>query len=441
MELKMGDTIYIKGFINEDPEFHCWKHMKDLIGFPTKVCLIRNNKIYVTHPILDVVNFNEDCVNYEVIDNGNLIHNKKLNEEEQEELKLNKVQEKLLRILNKFQNGDIDVDFIENAIGGLDKFFNLLTKNNLLGYIDPFSSDWDDYQNQLFYLFYENDSSFVWTIVDKFISDVTKIGNDYYFDTSPAELSGFFETGYRSEMSRDTIESILQGEHDMNFWDVTDDVYRDVYTELKNENKQLVNERIVLELRDMKTIGTDTELLKEIAREQGRNDVELTDDVISRVLGDDDTIEYLINKELYDVRSDLYSLYQGCYEGVLTEEWYKSLMGELIGSVIDNGEIDDYSYKKQSFDKDGNKVSRTFYGTRYKATNCIYNVVSEWLNDNKDCNGTYCDTIIYFGSYERLYSDLIDDGGRESLKVPRLDEYPNYREVNSCVNRNIGDYF
>ena len=362
---------------------------------------------------------------------------------EQEEPKLTKVQEKLLRILDRFQNGDIDIDFIENAIGGLDKFFNLLSKNNLLDYIDPFSRDWGDYQNQLFYLFYQNDISFVWTIVDKLLSDVTKIGDDYYFDTSTSDLAGFFNTNYRSEISRTGIEDILSGEHNMDFWDVTDNVYRDVYDELTNENKQLVKERIALDLKDIKTIGTDTELLEEIAQEQGRDDVELTDEVISRILGDDDTIEYLINKELDDVRSELYSLYSGCYSGILNDEWYDSLMDELVGFVIDDTRRDEYSYKKQVWGKEGEgiKVDKTFYGTRYKATICIYEVVSEWLEENKNCEGRYCDTIEHFGSYDRLLADLIDDGARESLRVPRLDEYPDHRKVNSCVNGNIGEYF
>jgi hypothetical protein len=27
------------------------------------------------------------------------------------------------------------------------------------------------------------------------------------------------------------------------------------------------------------------------------------------------------------------------------------------------------------------------------------------------------------------------------LRVPRLDDYPDHRKVNSCVNGNIGEYF
>jgi hypothetical protein len=367
---------------------------------------------------------------------------KNINEEE--ESKSSKNKERLLNLVRRLNDGDDDdvtIDVVERFFGSLSNFISLLDKNDLLFELDPFSRDWGDYQNQLFYAFYQNNSSFVWKIVDKYLSDVTKIGDDYYYDTSSDDLAGFFNTNYRSEISRNGIESILGGEYDMNFWDVTDDVYRDVYDELTPENKKEVNQRIVSDLKNMKTIDTHTELLEEISEEQGREDVELTEEVISRILNDDDTIEYLINKELDDIRSDLYIIYQGCYEGILGGEWYDSLMNELVGFVIDNDKRDEYSYKKQVWDKDSNRVEKTFYGTRYKATNCIYDVVSEWLEENKNCEGGYCDTIEYFGSYDRLLADLIDDGARESLRVPRLDEYPDHRKVESCVNGNIGGYF
>ena len=78
MELKMGDTIYIKGFKDEKPEFYCQKHMKDLIGFPTRVFLIRNGEVYVTHPILDAVPLSENCVDYEVLEDIDLGYHREL---------------------------------------------------------------------------------------------------------------------------------------------------------------------------------------------------------------------------------------------------------------------------------------------------------------------------------------------------------------------------
>ena len=446
MKLKDGDIIHITGLKSNKPGSDCETNYEGLVGIPTKVVSYRGS-LYLTHPTLYLIPFESDCIEFNIMENVELGGRHKVKrttlkeQEESEEPKLSRQQEKLLLILTKFQEGDIDLQYLEDSVGGLDNFLKLLSKNNLLTHIDPFSHDWDDYQNQLFYSFYQNDTSFVWTIVDKLLSDVTKIGNDYYLDTTPGDLAGYFNTIYRNEISRDGIESILSGEYDMNFWDVTDDVYRDVYDELTPENKKEVNERIISELKDMKTIDTHTELLEEIAEEQGREDVELTDEVISRILQDDDTIEYLINKELPDgVRSDLYSIYQGCYEGTLTDEWYESLMSELVGFVIDDTNRDEYSYKKQVYDKEGKRVEKTFYGTRYKATNCIYEVVSEWLEENKNCEG-YCDTIEYFGNYSSLLGDLISDGARESLRVPRLDDYPDSRKVEKCVNGSIRDYF
>ena len=472
IKLKEGDIIYIKSFLDDNPEFFCWKHLKDLVGMPTQITSVNHNNgiIYITHPFYDKVPFNEGCVDYEVLNDyeegehknikssqkeilsliqkdlsdkdkdfvTDYTFKKKLKENE-EERKKSKKEEKFLDIINDIENGDLDID----SFGGVDNLLDIIKEEDMLHLINPDAQVWSDYQNQLFYVFYQKDNSFVWKIVDMYLSDVVKIGDDYYFDTSTGDLAGFFDTNYRSEISRNGIESILSGEHDMNFYDVTDNVYSDVYDELTPENKKLVKERIALDLKDMNTIGTDTELLEEIAQEQGRENVELTDEVISRILGDNDTLEYLINKELDldDVRSELYSIYSGCYSGILSDEWHDSLMSELVGFVIDDTRRDEYSYKKQVWDKDKDRVEKTFYGTRYKATKCIYEVVSEWLEENKNCEGGYCDTIEYFGSYDRLLADLIDDGVRDLLRVPRLDDYPDHRKVNSCVNGNIGDYF
>jgi len=463
-ELKVGDVIYIESFkeiSNERNKYWCDVWFKKLIGLPTKVITTNLDVDYVSHPTLDLVPLHDECINYRKLGSINIGGHDRIKKKQKtlqswnpsnvnpelviKSFKLNESEDNKknmwLDLIEQFNNGSsYDFEKIERHFKSISNFIKIIDKLGLINHIEPFGVD-SDYQNQVFYAFYQNDTSFVWKIVDKYLSDVTKIGDDYYYDTTADDLAGFFDTSYRSEISRNGIESILSGEYDMNFWDVTDDVYRDVYDELTPENKKLVNERIVEELKNIKTIDTHTELLEEIAEEQGREDVELTDEVISRILQDDDTIEYLINKELGDVRSDLYNIYASCYEGTLTDEWHDSLMSELVGFVIDDDKRDEYSYKREILDKEGNRVNRTFYGTRYKATNCIYDVVSEWLEENKDCEGGYCDTIEYFGSYDRLLADLIDDGTRKSLRVPRLDEYADHRKVESCVNGGIRDYF
>ena len=81
------------------------------------------------------------------------------------------------------------------------------------------------------------------------LSDIVKINDIYYFDTSGEELAGFFNTG-RGDISRESIEQIIEGNYEFGGWDVTDDEYRDVYEQLKPENKNLVDVRIREELTE-----------------------------------------------------------------------------------------------------------------------------------------------------------------------------------------------
>jgi hypothetical protein len=352
-----------------------------------------------------------------------------------------KKQNRYIKLIEKVNEGDREViSRIIFHFGDISKFITAMIKIGLIEYIDPFSNDLSEYQNEVFYAFYQNDISFIWTLIDKYLSDVTKIGNQYYVDADYDDLARLFDT-YRSDISQSTISEILSGEYDMDMWDVTDDEYRDVYEELIPEKKQLVDDRIREELKKWGTMETGSELMEEIAEEQGRDDVELTDEVINRLFDDEDTMQFLINSQLPDIRSDLYSIYNGCYTGTLLDEWYESLWNELEGFVFDSiKDREDYSYQKETWDKDGNKIKKTYYGVRYPVTNCLRDVATEFLLANK--NQTYTDnTFEYWGSYMSILTELIGYGDRDSLRVPRLDDWPDSRKVSKCVNESIGDYF
>ena len=349
--------------------------------------------------------------------------------------------DKWIETIERINDGDEKV--ISKIILHFKNLGNFITTMNnlgLLNYFDPFSNDLSEYQNEIFYAFYKNDTSFIWKLIDKYLSDVTKIGDKFYIDTDYDNLSGLFDT-YRSDISESTISEILSGEYEMNSWDVTDDEYRDVYEELIPEKKQLVDNRIREELKEWGTIETGSELLEEIAEEQGRDDVELTDEVINRLFDDEETMQFLINSKLPDIRSDLYSIYNGCYTSTLIDEWYESLWNELEGYAIDSVEgREDYSYQKETWDKDGNRIKKTYYGVRYPVTKCLHDVAVEYLVANK--NKTYSDnTFEYHGSYMSILNTLASDGDRDWLRVPRLDDWPDSTKVSKCVNEYIGDYF
>jgi len=465
-DINMGDVIYIKGFKNEVPEFFCWKHLKDLIGLPTKVFLMRNDTIYVTHPILDVVPFNPECVDYEVIQNvdlgyhrelkqdqntlikllGNILKDEKTKQtalkflgknditESEEKTELTKIQKNLLVFIEDFEDGDTE---IAQTFGGIEKFLNLIKSEGLISYINPQNVVWDEFENQLNYAFWEEDSSYIWKIADT-LSDVIKIGDEYYFDTSGEELSTFFSKN-RNDVSQETIGEIIEGTYVFGSWESTNDEYRDVYKELTPENKKLVDNRIREELKEKGALDINSKLLEKIGLEQDRGYVTLDDDIISRILEDDETMKYVINRELDDVRNDLYSLHINCYEGVLEEKWYKSIMLKLIGEVIDNENFEEYSYKRNVYNRAGQSELKTVYARRYPATKCIYDVIENWIINKKE-NVWNDDTISYHGSYYRLIQEQIRDGSRDELRV-YFDDYADYRKVDSCVNESVGDYF
>jgi hypothetical protein len=467
MELKMGDAIYVKGFKDEKPEFYCWKHMKDLIGYPTKVFLVRNGDVFVTHPILDVVPLSKDCVDYEVIEGvdlgyhrdlkknqiiakkmgmekipqkhiGKIFRNDNLNEEESKP----NMEKRLVDIIRRLEDGGDDdsltIDMVEKFFGSIQNFINILDKKELIQHLNPLNVVWDDYQNYLLYKKVDSDRSYIWNVINS-LSDIEKIGDTYYFNTNGEEISNFFKSG-RNDISQETIREIISGEYNINTWDFTNDEHNDIYKELTIKNQKLVDDRIREELIQMGTIDAHTDELEIISNEQGRDDVELTDDVITRILNDEETMKWLINQVLDDVRSDLYSTYSGCYESTLTDSWYGDIMSELVGEVIDNTTFEEYKYTKTIYNKAGQQEKRTMYGRSYPVTDCVFSLVKDWIYEYKDSTWND-DSINYHGSYYNLMKAAMDSGLRSELNSPRLDDYADDSQVSRCVNEHIGDYF
>jgi len=474
MSLKMDDTIYIKGFKSEEPEFYCWKHLKDLIGFPTRVFLIRNDIIYVTHPFLDVVPLSENCVDYEVLDDVDMGYHSNLKKElnllkqmeapnlpiekvkklykrkidEQEEPKKSSKDEVLLELINDLNNGDVNNEFLDNFFGGLENLISIVTKKGWLHLIDPFSEGVQYIQNSLLYSFYKNDPNFIYEIIEHYLSDITKVGEEYYYDADYSELAEMFQRGNR-DISEKTIEDILSGEYDIyqhGGYD-SDDEYRDVYNNLDHYAKSVVDEFIVNELKAMEVLKFSIykrtpESLKEIAEEQGSEDeIKLTDEVITRLMTDEESLEYLINKELDEVRSNLNMIFSSCYGDGLVDSWYKDLWYQLEGVVVDSKEGEVYTYKKYVWLKDNTRGTTTAYGKRFKVTKCVYDVVKGWLERNKGRDGYSDNTIEYFATYTNLLKDCMDYGPMDWLRVPHLAEWPDNREFEKCMNNSVESYF
>lgn len=471
MNLETGDYIIIRGW--DKTNFFRNQWYTELENKPTRVWVWGNSKIYVAHPDLDLVPLEDDAVYDKVKDADNLPNHKeyknkvkefsklttgqdiksekpllkflkKKSLKEEQEKTLSKSDKKIINLIGSIENGEFEVGYLDKMFGSLDNFIQLLKKRNLLEYINPYDSAYEEIQNKLFYEIYFNDKKFVWELVDKFMSDAIKIGNDYYLQLDEDDLSDFFETSWRNDVSKESIKQILSGEYEFDFWDLDVNEYDDVYDDLVPENKKIVDSIIVSELKNIKKLdvtSTTPSLIDKIALEQGNEgEIQLNDDVISRLMDDDECIEYLIMKEFPDdIKSNLYSLYNSCYTSTLYDEWYDDLMNELEGYIIDSRKGEDFSYEKETWDKEGKRIKKTFYAKRYKATNCIYDIISGWLYDNKDKNGFSQNSLEYFGSISQVLKDSVDYGSKDKLRTPSLSDYPDHRGMINCMNSSLRD--
>jgi hypothetical protein len=325
-------------------------------------------------------------------------------------------------IVEKFNNGDLDV---VQYFNDYETFFSILKKRGLMSEIDPRNAtDGDQWQNEyLIWLSHNDKESFTkWTL--SLLNDVVFKDGVYYLDTDDrSDLAKLFCDGGRNDISRDTIESILSGESDWEpYWDTTDNVYRDVIEELNDDNLKRLGEYIVDSLKDM-GIEPETEILSEIAEEQGNSEARITYDNVGKVIGSEETMDYLFENGLEDLKSELYSIHSNSYNSAYEDEVWKSVMNELGTYFVGYGEF----------------VMRPH---RYKKDTQVQNFIIPIANFESDIVGFLQDnkgygnsgTLEYWGSYLGMMEDWSD-----CLSVHSPD-YPDSSEVDKNINEMFRDY-
>lgn len=107
--------------------------------------------------------------------------------------------------------------------------FNFLKKHNLWEHVDVMESD---IQNRFLLWAYENEPQVYRKWVSKLLDDVEfdDTGKPYLVRSNRGDLSILFCDSRRYDLSRETVEKILDQNGDVYepYWDTTDNVYRDV---------------------------------------------------------------------------------------------------------------------------------------------------------------------------------------------------------------------
>jgi len=327
-------------------------------------------------------------------------------------------------VIEMFNNDDLDV---EKYFNDYQTFFKILKKRGLMSEIDPKNGVGSEHwQNEFMIWLYHEDK-------EKFNDWVEEFFNDVKFENGQAiltlddrgELASLFYDDRRNGPSRDTIEQILSGDGDVYepFWDTTDDVYRDVIEELTPENTKRLYEYIVDTLKGQQ-ISPETNELELIAEEQGHPEyVEVTLENVKRIVDDEETMKELLDDELFDLKSELYSVHSSAYNSAYESDIRDEIWSELQEYFIGDGK---WSSRPHSYKKD--TTVQTF---EIPIKNFEDNVLT-YLTDNKSYGNS--GTLEYIGSYIGMLSEMGD------LLNPRFPDYPDSRKLDKNINEYFGDY-
>ena len=324
------------------------------------------------------------------------------------------------KIIDNFNNNEYD---IKSYFGGYKTFFNFLKKRGLISKVDIYNPE---YQNH--YLMWLHDEDF--KQFNKFVVDILsdlvmdENGKIYLDIADRSELSELFCTRGRNTLSIHQIASLLRGDSEYWFDYSTNDIYRDVISELNPKNMKILEQHIVDSLKNVE-VEPKTELLRELSKEQGSADlVKIDSSIISDIIDDEDTINYLLENYLDELNGNLNSLHSQAYTTAYEDQMHSAVMNELQEYFDGYGEF--YS-RPHSFKK--NTMTERF---RIPVASNFDDIIMDYLDQGK--NSLSRGSLEYFGSYISLVQD-----SQDCLSV-YPDDYPDSSKVDTLVNELFTDY-
>ena len=326
--------------------------------------------------------------------------------------------------LEMFNNGDLDV---EKYFNDYDTWFNLLKRKGLMSDIDPRNSvDSDVWQNEYLIWLYENDRDKFYYWTEEFLNDIdvdlkTK---KIYWVGDRQDLASLFCDNKR-DYSRDTIEKILSDDGDWweSYWETTDDVYRDVIGELNKKNLERLKQVMIENLAGQK-LSPETEEMKLLASEQGHDDYwEINSDNVTRIIDDEESMNSLLDDELRDLKSELYSVHSDAYNNAHQEDVYEEVWKELNDYFEGQG---NWISKPHPFKKD------TIVQKFKIPISDFEGIVTDYLYNNKGYGSQ--GNLEYHGSFLGILNQ-----DRDCLSI-RFPDYPSFSKVDKYINEFFSHY-
>jgi hypothetical protein len=296
-----------------------------------------------------------------------------------------------------------------------------------MGEIDPKNaSDGEEWQNEYLLWLYDNDRENYYKWIPSLLDDVIFENGQAYLEVSDrGDLAKLFCDGHRYDLSRDTIENILSGDSDVweHYYETTDNVYRDVIEELTPENDKRLGKYIVDTLNG-EQISSETDELQLIATEQGHQEYAvITMENVKRIIDDEETMKELLDNQLSDLKSELYSIHGSAYNSAYESEVWDEIWSELETYFEGDGEwiTKPHPYKQNT------QIQYFKIPIRNFETD-----VNDYLYNNKGYGNS--GTLEYHGSYLEI---MREDRDCLSAQAP---DYPDSRRVDKNINEFFKEY-
>ena len=312
-----------------------------------------------------------------------------------------------------------DHNFLKYFDNDYQLLFKFLEKRGALKFLDPNNYV---YQNPLLIYLQKEDKEKFAKWITHYLDDVVYENGKYYLVVNnKSELVHLFcET--RNSLPTETVEAILSGEGDNDFWGdyYTESLYRDIVLELTKSNLLRLKEYIIDTLKNVQ-LSTDTILLEDIAREQGHPEyVTVDSESIDYIVDDKDTMNHLLENELSNTLTpELGNIHNAAYNMAYEDDLYEGVWDKLNEYFFGQGEWISRPHKY------GKNIEVQFFKIE------IANFEHEILQFLKD--DMY--NLDYYDEYIKLLRSQMD----ECLKVYPPD-YPSARKVDKLINELFTDY-
>ena len=334
-------------------------------------------------------------------------------------------------LLDEFNDGNWDeVGAYFNEDFNL--FLDYLTKYGLDSEIDYDNID-DEYKNLLLLSNLEkNPTETLKFITDQLIMDVYPMKDGYYlYVKDRTELADLFKTYGRDTSPYDVAKNVLGEDYWEPYWETTNDVYRDVIEELNDENLKHLEGYILKQIgnQDLNVEDYQSDFFDELAETQNREGFfRITENDVMGLIKDEESMNELLDGDLEELKSELYSIHNNAYNNALESEMYDKVWNELKEYF----EPQSWEYQTKET-RNGKKVTH-----EYIKINNFYQDIYDFLSNNKTPQWRE-EFLGYNESYCGFINKMMDDGEKEWLSF-RIPDYPDWTDIKKNINEIFRDY-